>query len=143
MSAPHHSLFWLCQCSSHTHLSVPQPVNSFFFFCCFTFAYCYLLHSHPLVLCPHPHLLHIMSTPLPVPLPTALMSRLSCTVLDAPPLSLLAPAPVKRTTGGMGKSWELAPCSDYQFCQYVSPSLAHDTGPCSCMLSPSPFGPFR
>ena len=54
-----------------------------------------------------------------------------------------APAPVKRTTGGMGKLWEPAPRSDYQFCQYVSPSVAHDSGPCDCMSSPSPFGPFR
>ena len=59
------------------------------------------------------------------------------------PLSPLAPAPVKRTTGGMGKSWEPAPRSDYRFCQYVSPSVAHDSGPCNCMSSPSPFGPFR
>ena len=58
-------------------------------------------------------------------------------------VSPLAPAPVKRTTGGMGKSWEPAPCSDYRFCQYVSPSVAHDSGPCDCMSSPSPFGPFR
>ena len=57
-------------------------------------------------------------------------------------LSSLAPAPVERTTGGMGKSWEPAPRSDYRFCQYVSPSVAHDSGPCDCMSSPSPFGPF-
>ena len=50
-------------------------------------------------------------------------------------MSLLAPAPVKRTTGGMGKSWEPAPHSDYQFCQYISPSLAHDSSPCNCMSS--------
>ena len=54
-----------------------------------------------------------------------------------------APAPVKRTTGGMGKLWEPAPRSDYWFCQYVSPSVAHDSGPCDCMSTPSPFGPFR
>ena len=53
-----------------------------------------------------------------------------------------APAPVKRMTGGMGKSWEPAPRRDYKFCQYVSPSVAHDSGPCDCMTSPSPFGPF-
>ena len=54
-----------------------------------------------------------------------------------------APAPVKRTTGGMGKSWEPAPHSDYQFCQYISPSIAHDSGPCNYMSSPFPFGPFH
>ena len=58
-------------------------------------------------------------------------------------LSPPAPAPVKRMTGGMGKSWKPAPRSDYQFCQYISPSLTHDSGPCNCMMSPSPFGPFR
>ena len=59
-------------------------------------------------------------------------------------LSLLAPAPAKRTAGGMGtKLWEPAPHSDYWFCQYVSPSVAYDSGPCDCMSSSSPFGPFR
>ena len=43
-------------------------------------------------------------------------------------LSLPAPAPAKRTAGGMGtKLWEPAPHSDYRFCQYVSPSVAHDS----------------
>ena len=63
---------------------------------------------------------------------------ISASVSLSPP----APAPVKRTTGGMGKLWEPAPHSDYKFCQYVSPSVAHDSGPCDCMTSPSPFGPF-
>jgi hypothetical protein len=54
-----------------------------------------------------------------------------------------APAPVERTTGGMGKSWEPAPEGDFRFCQYVSPRVAHKSGRCDCMSSPSPFSPVR
>jgi hypothetical protein len=54
-----------------------------------------------------------------------------------------APAPVERTTGGMGKSWEPAPKGDFRFCQYVSPRVAHQSGRCDCMSSPSPFSPVR
>jgi hypothetical protein len=56
---------------------------------------------------------------------------------------LLAPAPAKRMAGGTGKLWEPAPRGDYRFCQYVSPSVAHESGPCDCMSSPSPFSPVR
>ena len=92
-------------------------------------------------------LLHALTNPSPLPprlLPTPLHARPATPLLSCPHvLSPPAPAPVKRTTGGMGKSWELAPRSDYQFCQYISPSIAHDSSPCNCMLSPSPFGPFH
>ena len=57
-----------------------------------------------------------------------------------------APAPVERTTGGTGKSWEPAPEGDFRFCnfcQYVSPRVAHKSGRCDCMSSPSPFSPVR
>jgi hypothetical protein len=102
-----------------------------------------------------PHLVLGCNATLPFPFPSQALPRPG-TQHDCPSsfrewnatrcrrsLSSLAPAPVKRTTGGMGKSWEPAPRSDYRFCQYVSPSVAHDSGPCDCMSSPSPFGPFR
>ena len=54
-----------------------------------------------------------------------------------------APAPAKRMAGGMGKLWELAPLGDFCFCQYVSPLVAHKSGCCDCMSSPSPFSPTR
>ena len=64
--------------------------------------------------------------------------------LKTKPLMLLpAPVPAKRTAGGMGKSWEPAPRRDYCFCQYVSPSVAHRSGPCDCLIVPSPFSPTR
>jgi hypothetical protein len=64
-------------------------------------------------------------------------------VYNGSKLLSLAPAPVKRTTGGMGKSWEPAPEGDFRFCQYVTPRVAHRSGRCDCMSSPSPFSPTR
>jgi hypothetical protein len=46
-----------------------------------------------------------------------------------------APAPAKRTAGGLGKSWEPAPEGDFRFCQYVSPLVVHKSGRCDCTVA--------
>ena len=56
---------------------------------------------------------------------------------------LLAPVPAKGTAGGIGKFLRTGPNSDYSFCCYVSPSVAHSNSPCDSMSAPFPFSPVQ